>query len=204
MPSSIFLRVAKKILIVFLLIVWTSMTGFAHNKDDAPIKLPLQKSHDGNFTLTSHLGAQVSLKIFRGKVVLLNFGYTSCPDVCPLILADLGRVVKKIGKDSEHLQTLFVSVDPERDSVKVIKAYLANFHSSIIGLTGASEELTEMRYYFLSNALKEETESGVVYAHTDYVYLIDQQGQVRTRYQAPLPLKHMLDDVKNLLSKNES
>ncbi len=138
----------------------------------------------GDFTLTSQFGAQTSLSQFRGKVVLLTFGYTSCPDVCPATLAELTRVHRTLGADSPRVQTLFITVDPERDSAARLKDYLASFHPGMIGLTGPVPEISAVALNYGSHFAKPDSHSAAGYLmdHTAFTYLLDQEGVVRHLY----------------------
>ena len=95
----------------------------------------------GAFTLVDHNGNTVSEKDFAGRHMLVFFGYTNCPDVCPLTLNTLTEVLDKMGKDADKIRPVFVSVDPRRDSPKVIKEYLSNFHKSFIGPNAPSASI---------------------------------------------------------------
>ena len=102
----------------------------------------------GAFTLVDHNGNTVSEKDFAGRHMLVFFGYPNCPDVCPLTLNTLTEVLDKMGKDADKIRPVFVSVDPRRDSPKVIKEYLSNFHKSFIGLTGTAAQVTAAKRTF--------------------------------------------------------
>ena len=90
----------------------------------------------GELRLTDHNGKARSLADFRGKVVLVNFGYTQCPDVCPTTLADIAAAMKKLGADASQVQVLFVTVDPKRDKPELLRQYLPAFDASFLGLYG--------------------------------------------------------------------
>ncbi len=104
-------------------------------------ELPIYEKLGGNFTLMGHHGAKVNLQDFQGKIVLIFFGFTHCPDVCPLTLNHLELLMKKLGDDAKEAQTLFISIDPERDNPKRLKEYLAYFHPTFLGLTGSKIEI---------------------------------------------------------------
>ena len=94
----------------------------------------------GAFTLVDHNGKTVSEKDFLGRHMLVFFGYTNCPDVCPLTLNTMTEVLDKMGSDADKIRPVFVSVDPRRDTPAVVKEYLSNFHKSFIGLTGTAAQ----------------------------------------------------------------
>jgi len=136
----------------------------------------------GDFTLQSADGP-VSLHDFRGKVVLIYFGYTSCPDVCPTSLAAMSAALSQLRPEElERVQGLFVTVDPERDDAARVKAYAAHFHPKILGLTGTSEEIAEVaRRYLVIYEKVPMKESAMGYAvdHSSIVYLVGPDGRVR-------------------------
>ncbi|MEZ5593493.1 MAG: SCO family protein [Gammaproteobacteria bacterium] len=92
----------------------------------------------GDFTLTDHNGQPYHLQQDQGKIILLSFGYTSCPDVCPLTLAVVTATLRQLGERAAQVRPLFISVDPQRDTPPLLKSYVEHFHPSIIGLTGES------------------------------------------------------------------
>jgi len=123
------LQVSRLLMTMLFSIVLLITPGCSQNQDE--VNLPIYDSVGGNFTLPSTLGKDVSLSDFRGKVVLLNFGYTQCPDICPMVLNHLSKLSEKLsnkyGIKPELLQTIFVSVDPDRDTIEHLTEYLAFF-----------------------------------------------------------------------------
>jgi protein SCO1/2 len=94
-----------------------------------------------SFALTDHRGAPVTERDYRGKFLLVFFGYTYCPDVCPTALYNISQTLDLLGEDAGRVQALFVTIDPERDTVEVLAEYVANFHPAITGLTGTAEQI---------------------------------------------------------------
>jgi len=139
-----------------------------------------------DFSLTDHNGQRRSLQDFRGKVVVVFFGFTQCPDVCPTSLAELAEVKKQLGADGDKLQAIFVTVDPERDTAPVLKAYMANFDPSFLALRGTPEELAAMAKDFKVYYKKVEGKTPTSYTmdHSAASYVYDPQGRLRlyTRY----------------------
>jgi protein SCO1/2 len=135
----------------------------------------------GDFELTSHTGAPFRLADQRGKVVLLFFGYTFCPDVCPTTLATMGKVQRLLGTDGENVRTVFVSVDPERDSVERLREYVGNFQARPIAATGTKAEVDAVVAKYAAFYEKQPSDSAMGYLvdHTSRLYLIDRQGRVR-------------------------
>ena len=139
-----------------------------------------------DFQLTDHNGQPRSLKDFQGKVVVLFFGFTQCPDVCPTSMTELKEVKKLLGKDGDKLQGLFVTVDPQRDTPELLKAYMANFDPSFLALRGTPEQLEGMAKDFKLYYKKVEGKTPTSYSmdHSAASYVYDTRGRLRlyTRY----------------------
>ncbi|MDO9277469.1 MAG: SCO family protein [Polaromonas sp.] len=139
-----------------------------------------------DFNLTDHNGVPRSLKDFKGKVVVVFFGFTQCPDVCPTALAELAEVKRKLGSQGDRLQGIFISVDPERDTEEVLKAYMANFDPSFIALRPTMAQLPEVAKAFKIYYKKSEGKTAGSYTmdHSAGSYVFDPEGRVRlyTRY----------------------
>ena len=140
----------------------------------------------GDFTLTSVNGKQ-SLSDFKDKLVLIYFGYTYCPDICPTNLGNLSVAYRQFTpEEREQLQILFVSVDPERDTPERLKQYADYFEANIIGMTGTPENIAEIsRRYGVVYAKVDDPNNGTNYAvdHSAFTYVIDQQGVWQTQLQ---------------------
>ena len=139
-----------------------------------------------DFQLTDHNGQPRSLKDFQGKLVVLFFGYTQCPDVCPTTMTELAQVKKLLGPDGDKLQVLFVTVDPDRDTPPVLKEYMANFEPSFLALRGTPEQLAAMAKDFKVYYKKVDGKTPTAYSmdHSAASYVYDQRGHLRlyTRY----------------------
>ena len=131
--------------------------------------------------LTDASGKPRTLAEFKGKVVLVFFGYTQCPDVCPTTLAEIAEARQKLGADSAKVQTLFVSVDPERDTPEVLAAYAAGFGPDVVALRGTPAQTTaaakEFKVFFAKAPGK--SEGSYTMDHTAGTYVFDTQGRVR-------------------------
>lgn len=138
------------------------------------------------FSLADHNGVQRSLQDFKGKVVVVFFGFTQCPDVCPTALAELADVKRKLGSQGDRLQGIFISVDPERDTEEVLKAYMANFDPSFIALRPTMAQLPEVAKAFKIYYKKNDGQTAGSYTmdHSAGSYVFDPEGRVRlyTRY----------------------
>lgn len=134
----------------------------------------------GDFELVDHTGAPFRLQDQRGQVFLMFFGYTSCPDFCPATMALLTRAYERLGDAADEVTTLFVSVDPERDTPAKLAEYLEFFDIRALGLTGGPEQLDAVVPQYAARYEVEPTDSagGPLFAHTTYIYLIDRRGRV--------------------------
>lgn len=155
----------------------------------------------GDFTLSSHTGESVSLSDFRGQIVMLYFGYTYCPDVCPATLIELKNARNQLGKYADDVQVIMVSVDPQRDTPEVLTDYLSYFDPSFIGLTGTEEELiaaaTPYGVFFEAN--EGTVESGYTIDHTAAVLVIDRDGYLRMMYPFGMTSDQMAEDLAYLV-----
>ena len=154
-----------------------------------------------DFTLTDHNGDTKSLSDFHGNLVLLNFGYTSCPDICPTTLTKLKSVYKKLGQNQNEVQVLFVSVDPDRDSLSKLKEYVPYFHDDFIGLTGSEEQLNKISEAFNIVYFKEGINKDKEYlmSHPTSIYLIDKQGKLILKYPHSSKPEFLVSDIESLL-----
>lgn len=137
----------------------------------------------------------------RGKVVLLFFGYTHCPDICPTTLADWARVRAALGADADKARFVFVSVDPDRDTPAISHAYAAQFDSSFIGLTADDATIAGLRTGLGIVAQMEPADSSGVYgvAHSAQVFLVDSKGRLRILYPFGSTASDMLGDIQRLM-----
>ncbi len=158
----------------------------------------------GDFVLRSADGP-VALRDLRGKVVVLYFGYTWCPDICPTSLGYLSAALEQLTADElARVQPIFISVDPERDTPKRLKEYAAYFHPAIIGLTGTPEELAEVaRRYGAAYRKTQEKDSamGYVIDHSADLYLIDEKGRLAKTLPHGTPPDKIAAALKALLAR---
>jgi protein SCO1/2 len=153
------------------------------------------------FALADHNGAQRTLADFKGKVVVVFFGFTQCPDVCPTALADLAEVKRLLGPQGDKLQGLFVSVDPERDTPEVLKAYMTNFDPGFLALRPTSEQLPEVAKAFKIFYKKVEgpTPTSYTMEHSAGSYVFDPQGRVRLYTRQAVGAQGLAEDLALLL-----
>jgi protein SCO1/2 len=157
-----------------------------------------------DFAVADHNGQMRSIKDFAGKVVVVFFGFTQCPDVCPTSMAELAEIKKMLGTDGDRLQGLFISLDPERDTPEVLKAYMANFGPSFLALRPELDKLPQVAKDFKIYYKKVDGKTPGSYSldHSAGSYVFDPQGRVRlySRYGSAAPA--LAGDVKLLLKGN--
>lgn len=150
--------------------------------------------------LTDHNGQRRTLADFKGKVVTLFFGFTHCPDVCPTTLVEMNNVMKELGGDAGRVQVLFVSVDPERDTVEVLKRYVPAFHPSFLGLTGNADEIARAAREFKIFYQKQKLPGGgYTMDHSAGTYILDSEGRLRLFAQYGAGAPTLLHDIRQLL-----
>ena len=141
--------------------------------------LMLGKDVGGDFTLTDERGRRRSLRDFRGKIVVLYFGFTTCPDICPTDMLAIGKAVASLKKEARAVQPLFVTLDPARDKPAVIAEYVKNFHRSFVALTGSQEEIRRVAsaYKVFYERVPVEGAFGYTIDHAAFTFLIDRKGK---------------------------
>lgn len=151
--------------------------------------------------LTDHNGKPRTLADFRGKVVTVFFGFTHCPDACPTTMVEMAGVMKELGPDADKLQVLFVTVDPERDTQKVLSQYVPSFHPSFLGLYGDAEATARAAKAFKIYYQKRPVEgSGYSVDHSAGTFVLDPGGRVRLFAQYGLGGAAILQDIRLLLA----
>lgn len=178
--------------------LWAELKAPAHDIGDPHDFLP----KGGDFTLQSVKG-DVSLSDYRGKVVVLYFGYTACPDICPTSMATMKQAFKLLQpSELAQLQGILVSVDPERDSLEHTQRYAQYFHPKIIGVSGELPYLEKLvRQYDAFFRKVEMPDSAMGYAvdHTATIYVIDKQGKLSELVAHAVPPKQLADAIRRLL-----
>jgi protein SCO1/2 len=149
-----------------------------------------------DFTLQGSDGHELRISRFRGKVVLLAFGYSSCTEVCPVTLATFAQTRRKLGTAAAGVQVVYVTVDPQRDVPGRLKTFLGSFDSTFIGGTGTEAQLAAVRRDYGVTASKIPYQDSYTYTHSSFTYLIDRSGRIR----ALMPYGHSADDYVNDLS----
>lgn len=151
-------------------------------------------------TLTDHTGKLRSITDFKGKVVIMFFGYTHCPDVCPTTMSDLRQTMKLLGNDADQVQVLFITVDPDRDTQEVLAQFVPSFDKRFIGLRGSLQEVAENMgsYKIFASKVMSSGDSHYTIDHSAGLYVFDKKGVARIYMsygQKPADIAH---DVKQL------
>jgi protein SCO1/2 len=156
-----------------------------------------------DFALTDHYGKHRTLADFRGKTVIIFFGYTQCPDVCPTNLSTLREVMNTLGPDAERVQMLFVTVDPERDTQELLAQYVAAFHPGFIGLYGDAATTVATAKDFKVFYVKQPGSTPTTYTvdHTAGSYVIDSHGKLRLYIKHGETPGRIADDLRLLLAE---
>ena len=153
-----------------------------------------------NFTLTGANG-DVSLSDYRGKMVLMYFGYTFCPDICPGTLANAAKALRNMGDKADEVQLIMVSLDPERDTPEKLAEYTGHFYPSFIGITGTKEQIDEIAalygIYYKINEGSEAT--GYLIDHTATMMVLDREGYLKLVFPYGVTSEEIADDLKYML-----
>lgn len=152
-------------------------------------------------SLTDQFGKVRTLADFKGKAVVIFFGYTQCPDVCPTTMVELAKVMKSLGKDAERVQVLFVTIDPERDTQDLLAAYVPNFDPRFLALRGDAAQTAKVAQEFKVVYQKAAGKSADTYTmdHTAASYIFDPQGRVRLFVQYGQKTDAITHDLRLLL-----
>jgi protein SCO1/2 len=158
------------------------------------------------FTLTNAEGDTVHADDYRGKIKLLYFGYTHCPDICPLTLSTVGRALKQLGDEANTVRVLFVSVDPERDSPKALKNYAHAFGPQFVGLTGTQKQLKALakRYRVSYSYGTPDANGDYTVNHSAAIFVFDRNGKVQLLMNRTDGAKAMAHDLAQLIGDSSS
>lgn len=190
--------------IVCLVVVAAAVAVFHATGKDAPRPEPLPVISDvgGDFELTRAGGARVHLRDYRGRAVLLFFGYTHCPDVCPTSLYNLKGALEKLGNAADQVQVIMVTVDPDRDTPDALEEYVRYFHRQFVGLSGTVQEIDQVaRQYRVRYQIDGWPSAGGRVSHSAYIYLLDRHQQVRAVFGASADPVEIVDGVRQVLQE---
>ena len=158
----------------------------------------------GPFTLTDHTGKRVTDQDFRGKFVLMFFGFTNCPDVCPTALQVMAAALDKLGRNAERITPVLVSVDPEHDTPSVLAAYVASFHPRLVGLTGSQSEIDAIaKAYrvYVKKVPDPKSTAGYTMDHSSIIYVVGPDGSYRMHFTHATSPDAMADRLAGLLQR---
>jgi len=193
---------SRSFLWIGLVIVIGMMAGFILSRPyiyrGSEINPPVPAA---DFTLTHGAAGQYRLSDQKGKVILIFFGYTTCPDICPATLSEMKRINSRLGKLSDKTDFVFITVDPQRDTAERISNYAQNFDPSFIGLTGSESELELVwkNYAVYREKSEQDSAAGYLVDHSTRTYLVDVDGNLRLTYPFGTPVDDILQDVRHLL-----
>lgn len=193
--------------LVWLAFFWspagTPLSGGGHSGNSGV--LANKPPAGGDFVLQGADGS-VALANYRGKVVLLYFGYTFCPDVCPTALSLLAQALSGLTPDElEKAQGIFISVDPERDTMEVMKAYPPFFHPKIVGATGSADQVAVVAKQYGASYMKQKPDGDAPYSvdHSSFTYVIDTEGKLAAVLPHGTPPQKIVDQVRALLGNSK-
>jgi cytochrome oxidase Cu insertion factor (SCO1/SenC/PrrC family) len=183
------LRLALFVLTGLLIGVTTALAVFPQARErifpDGRIRTVGQALIGGPFTLTDQTGKRVSDQDFRGRFMLVFFGFTNCPDVCPTALQVMSAALNKLGPKADRFVPIFISVDPERDKPAELSSYVQSFYPRLIGLTGSPEEINAVVKAYRVYVRKTEdpkSTAGYTFDHSSLIYVMGPDGAYRTHF----------------------
>ncbi|MGE3274942.1 MAG: SCO family protein [Vicinamibacterales bacterium] len=167
----------------------------------APAGPPVYGEVGGDFTLTDQDGQPFDSASLRGNVVLVFFGYTFCPDVCPTTLSKIAAVTRALGSDATRVKTMYVSVDPKRDTPAVLKEHLGMFGVDAVGLTGTEPQIAAVARQYGAAYIVEESDSaaGYLVSHTTTLYALDPEGRTRYLFPYEASVDEIVRGIRSLL-----
>lgn len=188
------------VLIVAVMVIAAAF-GWQSVRATSVAPLPVLYTLGGDFALPSTLGRDVGLADFHGEVVLLNFGFTSCPDVCPVAMARMRDVLRAL--PGAPLRPVFVTLDPARDSVARLAPYVAAFDARFVGVTGSAAQIADAaaRYRVYSEQRPADASGNYGIAHSGQIYLLDGDGRVRATFGESVTVAAMVATVRRLLAE---
>ncbi len=157
----------------------------------------------GPFTLTDHTGKRRTDAEFRGKLMVIYFGYTNCPDICPADLTSITLALDQLGDAADAVQPVFITLDPERDTPADLAAYLTAFHPRLIGLTGTPEEIRKVATAYKTYYVRAGNADGAAYAvdHSAFIYLVGSDGRYLGFFPPSTTPERLSDVIRQMLSR---
>lgn len=169
----VLILVAFAILIGYIVMEQVELSPTQHGE-------PLQVG--GEFELVDHNGKMRSNRDFHGKFMMVYFGYRHCPDICPTALTTITEALDLLGPKAKHVQPLFITIDPERDTVPKLADYIQNFHDSFLALTGNAEQIEKAKLAYRVFSQKNQEEEDYSMDHSSIIYVMDRQGKLISHF----------------------
>jgi protein SCO1 len=198
MHKSRYFRLAASLLVAFFMIACTPAPTFK-SMDISGVEW------GGDFTLTAHTGKPVRASEFNGKVVIMFFGYTHCPDICAPTLVKLDQVVKRLGDEAKNVQVLFITVDPEHDTVPQLAGFIPPFNPAFIGLTGSDKEIAAVASeYKVAYGQSSQAKPGqILVDHSTGILVKDKKGKLRLLVKNDVAVDDLESDIRVLLRERD-
>jgi len=195
---------AAEIAVVVCLLAIAATAAWWGTKPGKPEPAVAMPAIGGPFTLTAADGQQVTDRTYRGKIMLVYFGYTDCPDACPTALNEIAGALADLGPRADRVQALFITVDPQRDTPEVLANYVKSFDPRILGLTGTPEQIAAAakayRVYYAPYK-SADAPDGYLMDHTSVVYVMNEEGRFVATFTQETPAAQMADRLGKLLAK---
>jgi protein SCO1/2 len=193
----------RNIRIILWALVGVSAIIFAYamtQEKDAPPPVAV-KNFGGDFTLTNHLGEQVNQDDFKNKNRLIYFGFTYCPAICPTELQRIASVINQLGDIGKTIEPIFITVDPERDTVEVMRDYVSLFNPRMVGLTGTPEQINDVKkaYKIFAKKAQDETMNDYTMDHSSFIYFIDSNDSLIRIFKMEDSIEHMVEIISDHL-----
>jgi len=156
----------------------------------------------GSFTLTDQNGNKVSDSDFKGKNMLVYFGFTNCPMICPTDMANLTQVLEELGEDAKKIQPVFITIDPQRDTPEQIKTFLSNFYPTFVGLTGTPREIADVanKYRIYYKQVEAEDLQEYTMDHSAYTYLMGKDGKYLAHFRHEQPIEEVVRRISQRIN----
>jgi protein SCO1/2 len=155
---------------------------------------------NSSFELLSHTGEIKKITDFKGSVVAIFFGFTHCPDICPTSMQELKFIKESLGKQSDKLQVIFITLDPERDNQSLLNSYVPSFDKSFIGLTGSQDDINRVASQYKIFHMKVGEGDSYTIDHSSGIYIIDKDGKIRVRHPYGSKVESIIEDIQHLIS----
>jgi protein SCO1/2 len=195
---------AAEIAVMVCLLAIAVVAGWWSTAPEPPPVAVTMPALGGPFTLTASDGSTVTEHTYRGKVMLVYFGYTACPDACPTALNEIAGALAELGPLADHVQPLFITIDPRRDTREVMATYVKSFDPRIVGLTGAPSQVAaaaqayRVHYAPFKSA---DAPDGYLMDHTSVVYVMDEEGRFVATFTQDTPAAQIAERLRKLVAK---